>query len=253
MIADAVVLAGGSSKGLAEAPAKGLIDINGKPMVEYVLDALLACPSVGRICVVVPPGIGGPWIEKADVVVESDGTLTQNFAKGVAGLKTSRKVIVLSSDIPLLTPEAIGDFLDRCAEEPARLYYPIIPEKDARNLFPDMKRTYVKMKEGSFTGGNIALIDPSLVDSHAGLMEEAYAMRKSPFKLAKRLGFKFVVKALLGTLSVKSAEERVGEMLGSPVKAVITPYPEIGLDVDKASDLEIIRKHLAGDSFGVTN
>lgn len=253
MVADAVVLAGGSCKGLSEAPAKGLVEINGKPMVEYVLEALVACADIGRICVVVPPGICGPWTEKADIVVESDGSLTRNFANGVAGLKTYRKVIVLSSDIPLLTPEAIGDFLKRCAEEPARLYYPIIPEEAARRLFPEMKRTYVKMKEGSFTGGNIALVDPSLVDSHAGLMEEAYAMRKSPFKLAKRLGFAFVVRALFGALSIASAEKRVGEMLESPVKAVITPFPEIGIDVDKPSDLEIVRKHLAGDSFGVAN
>ncbi len=253
MIADAVILAGGSSKGLSEAPAKGLIDINGKPMVEYVLDALVACPEIGRICAVVPPGVGGPWIEKADLVIESDVSLTRNFAKGVARLQTDRKVLVLSSDIPLLTPEAIADFLKRCAEEPARLYYPIIPEEEARRLFPGMKRTYVKMKEGSFTGGNIALIDPSLVESHAWLMEEAYAMRKSPFKLAKMLGFAFVVKALFGALSISSAEKRVGEMLDSPVKAVITPFPEIGIDVDKPSDLEIIRKHLAGDSFGITN
>lgn len=247
MEADAVVLAGGSSKDLANAPAKGVIDLNGRPMVEYVIDALRACPDISRICVVVPPGVRGEWQSKADVVVESNGSLTQNAIAGISALKSAKMVALLSSDIPLLTPQALSDFLERCEERNARLYYPIIPESKAKELFPSMKRTYVKMKQGSFTGGNIVLADPSIVETHIDLIEEAYALRKSPVKLARRLGMRFIVGLFLGNLSIGEAEKRVARLLDSPVSAIETPFAEIGLDVDKISDLQIISAYLAGN------
>lgn len=246
MIADAVILAGGSSKNLAQAPAKGVVEINGRPMVEYVLDALKACPEIGRTCVVVPPGIDGEWRAKADIVKEHDGALTQNLAVGVTALDTDRMVIVLSSDIPLITPEALGDFLKRCQGIDAKLYYPIIPESAAKKLFPTMKRTYVTTKDGRFTGGNLVLADPSLIETHMVLMEEAYAMRKSPFKLARRLGFKFILGLFFGNVSVAKAEQRIAKLLDSPVRAIVSPFAEIGVDVDKPSDMAIVSAYLAG-------
>ncbi|MCL5291727.1 MAG: nucleotidyltransferase family protein [Actinobacteria bacterium] len=253
MIADAVILAGGSSKNLADAPVKGVIDINGKPMVEYVLDALVACPEIDRICVVIPPGIDGVWKAKADAVAENDGTLTQNIALGVGALKSDRMVLILSSDIPLLTPEAVSDFLKRCEDREARLYYPIIPESVARAFFYTMKRTYVKIKEGRFTGGNLTLADPTLIESNVELLEETYALRKSPVKLARLLGVRFILGLFLGNVSVAEVERRVGQILNSPVAAIISPFPEIGLDIDKLSDLEIISAYLAGKNLSAPN
>ncbi|MHB0976122.1 MAG: nucleotidyltransferase family protein [Candidatus Aquicultorales bacterium] len=254
MIADAVVLGGGSSKGLADdAASKGAVNLNGKPMAEYVIDALRACPEVGRICLVIPSLARGDWADKADLVVESDDKLTDNVVAGCSSLDTDRMVLVLSSDIPLLTPEALTDFLERCAEEDARLFYPIIPETSAKALFPEMQRTYVKTRDGRFTGGNLMLVDPSIVIDNRAVMEEAYSLRKSPFKLAKRLGFRFIIGVLSGTLSISEAEKRVADILKSPVQAVVTPFAEIGLDVDKASDLEIIGSYFEGISRPAAN
>lgn len=247
MEADAVVLAGGSSKDLADAPAKGVVDLNGRPMVEYILDALRECPEIARICVVVPHGVKGEWQAKADVVVESSGSLTENAIAGISAVKSDKMIALLSSDIPLLTPQALSDFLARCETKNARLFYPIIPESTAKAFFPSMKRTYVKMKQGSFTGGNIVLADPSIVETHLDLIEEAYALRKSPVKLARRLGVKFIIGLLLGNLSIGEAEKRVARLLDSPVSAIETPFAEIGLDVDKISDLQIISAYLAGN------
>jgi len=45
-------------------------------------------------------------------------------------------------------------------------------------------------------------------------------------------------------VSIPELEKRVSKILGINVKAPILPYPELGVDVDKPSDLEFCRSFL---------
>ncbi|MCL4554674.1 MAG: NTP transferase domain-containing protein, partial [Actinobacteria bacterium] len=55
MKVDAVVLAGGAGEVIdPDARFKGLLPIAGKPMVEWVVDALKEAPSIAEVAVVVP-------------------------------------------------------------------------------------------------------------------------------------------------------------------------------------------------------
>jgi GTP:adenosylcobinamide-phosphate guanylyltransferase len=243
---DAVVLAGGSARGLAKVPAKGLVPINGRPMVEYVVDALNRCEDIGRICVVLPVGcslngLGG----KADVMV-ANGNLPQVIKAGIDYLGTKNQVIILSADIPLILPEAIQDFLVRCSKRKAMFYYPIVMFGESEKRFPNVKRTYARVKEGRFTGGNVVLVEPDFINRNMKLIERIYELRKKPIKIAQLLGFSFLARFLLGMLSIEQIEDRVGQMTNSVCAGVITPFVEIGLDVDKESDLELVMAVLSG-------
>lgn len=246
VIADAVVLGGGTVELGAQQFVKGLLDINGRPMLEYAARALGNASLVGKIAVVLPRGRAeGDWTRFVDEVAESSGGLPEGIRAGTEVLRTDRMLLVVSADIPLLTPDALDDFLERCFGQSARVYYPIIERESVRHRFPDVKRTYVRMREGSFTGGNLALVDPRVVKENMSLFETAYDLRKSPLGLARVLGFGFMLRFVLGRLSIAQAERRVSAMLGAECRAVITPYAEIGVDVDKGSDLELVRRVLA--------
>jgi len=69
--------------------------------------------------------------------------------------------------------------------------------------------------------------------------------RKKPWKLAQVLGLKFILKFLLGTLTIKELEERVGDLFNIKARAIISSYPEIATDVDKDSDLELAARALS--------
>ncbi|HBR33284.1 MAG TPA: hypothetical protein DD734_01515, partial [Firmicutes bacterium] len=60
-------------------------------------------------------------------------------------------------------------------------------------------------------------------------------------QLSRLLGFKFLVKLLTGRLKVAEIEARVEEILGMKGAGVLSLYPEIGVDVDKPSDLALAR------------
>ncbi|HEY3375416.1 MAG TPA: nucleotidyltransferase family protein [Candidatus Aquicultor sp.] len=247
---DAVVLAGGNAKELAPVPAKGLVPINGRPMVNYVIDALRRCSDIGRICVVVPVeySLNGAG-EGVDLMVES-GSLPDVTRAGIDHLGATDKVLILSSDIPLITPEAITDFLARCSERKASLYYPIVKYGESEKRFPDVKRTYARVREGRFTGGNIVLVDPSFITNNMSLIDRIYELRKQPVKIAGVLGYGFLLRFILGRLSIQQIEERIGQITSTTCAGIITPYVEIGVDVDKESDLALATKALGGSVNG---
>lgn len=245
---DAVVLAGadnhGSLAACTDTPYEAMIDIQGRPMVEYVVDALRASAHVDRIAVVGPEHVLGPVLaDKVFRVVQSGEGIVENLLIGLEILQPRGKILVVTSDIPLLTTDAIDDFLARCEKREADIYYPICRKENNEAKYPGMRRTYVALREGTFTGGNIFLLNPATVVKWRKEIERAVAVRKSPIGMAKLLGFRLMVKFLLRTLSVQEAEERVAKVLGCPVAAVETTYPEIGVDVDKPSDLELVTRH----------
>jgi hypothetical protein len=129
-------------------------------------------------------------------------------------------------------------------EKPAELYYPALPREDAQSRFPNVKRTYAKLREGTFTGGNVFMIDPRVAPRLAAKAREFVALRKSPARMAGRLGPAFLVKLLLGVLSVRELEIKVSRMFGVKGGVVITRSVEIGVDVDKISDLDLVRQEL---------
>lgn len=248
MVVDAVVLAGGSVKGLSvgDVETKALIEIEGRPMIEYVLDALRNCPQVRKIVVVVPSEKAfGSWTEKADAVEVATGTITENFFAGLRKIDGSGLVLAVTADLPLLTPEAISDFLARCSQRDAEIYYPVMAKEEIEKKFPETTRTYALLKEGHFTGGNIGLLDRETILRNRELLEKFYDLRKSPLKLALAIGPITIIKFLLHRLTISEAEKKFSGLIKARGIAIITPYVEIGIDVDKDSDLELVSRLLA--------
>ncbi|MDI6871867.1 MAG: nucleotidyltransferase family protein [Bacillota bacterium] len=245
---DAVVLAGADNNGslaaCTDTPYEAMIDIQGRPMVEYVVDALRHSANVDRIVVVGPEHVLGPVLAgKVYRVVQSGRNIVENLIIGIEMLQPAGKILVVAADIPLLTTAAIDDFIERCREREADIYYPICRKEENEAKYPGMRRTYATLREGVFTGGNIFILNPAVVIKWRREIERAVAVRKSVLGMAKLLGFRLMVKFLLQSLSLREAEERVAKVLGCPVAAVETSYPEIGVDVDKPSDLELVTRH----------
>ncbi|MEW5707236.1 MAG: nucleotidyltransferase family protein [Actinomycetota bacterium] len=243
----ALVLAGGSAKELAAVPAKGLVPVNGRPMVEYVVDALHRCPDIDRICVVMPVEYSfNRQIEEKLSIVLADGNLLEVLKAGINSLNTEDMVLAMSADIPLITPEAISDFLQRCSKRKADIYYSIVKDDNIIKHFPSVKRTYARVREGNFTGGNLILLKPQFVEKNIELIERVLESRKKPVRIVRILGISFLLRFVLGLLEISQIEKRIGKLTRSACAGIITPFAEIGLDVDKQSDLELVEVALAG-------
>jgi hypothetical protein len=170
--------------------------------------------------------------------------MVDSLLRALSRLNTDKHVLVLTSDIPLITPEALEDFLQQCVKREADIYYSFVPKEAIEEKYPGVHRTYVRLSDGTFTGGNVVLINPQVVLERGQRILQAVQLRKHPVKLCRMLGFKFLLKLMRGKLSVAEIEKRVGEILGFIGAGIVSNYPEVGVDVDKPSDLELAKAFL---------
>lgn len=246
---NALILAGRANDGVfkevSPATNEALIDIGGRAMVDYVLDAAARAATVNRILVVGREDVR-PHLPQGVEFLQGGSDVIDNVVLGTRALGADRPVLVLTSDIPFVTGEVIDTFVRQCLARPADLHYPAISREVNERRFPGVRRTYAKLREGVYTGGNVFLVNPRLVPDLAGKAKAFVAARKSVPKMAALLGPGFVLKLLLGTLSLEELEVKVSAMFGIKGAVVVSASPEIGVDVDKLSDLELARKALAG-------
>lgn len=245
----------GPLKEVSDAPYEALIPVGGRPMIDYVLDALRAAPTVGSVAVVGPALLRDAVALDDVALIEPAGGLLDNLERGVRALREAGSrghLLVVTSDIPLVTAEALESFLARCRERGAAApgrdrfdaYYPIVRREVSEARFPGTRRTYVALREGSFTGGNFVLLDPTVVLERRELFEKVVALRKDPLGMARLLGLGFIVNFLLKRLTAADIERTVREKVGIAGAVIEVPYAEVGFDVDKPTDLAIAEAEL---------
>lgn len=243
-----VILAGGPTPDpILEAgePEKerAFIDIGGRPMLAWVLDAIRGCEKCGDIlCVGNTERLIKEFGFEADKVIQDKGSMLKNFIAGMEYFRGHPIIMQSTCDIPLINTEILSDLIRQVDEIKAEVYYPIVNVKHFDEKFPGGKRTTQKLKEGTFTGGNVFFFNPDAVLKNRDRIEAVIRDRKSPAKLIKLFGFGFTLKFALKMLDINGLEKKATQILGATMRAVVTPHPEIGLDVDKPEDLDLVRK-----------
>ncbi|HHX87733.1 MAG TPA: NTP transferase domain-containing protein [Firmicutes bacterium] len=249
---EAVVLAGGEKNDpLAlreELLSKMFIPVQGRPLVGYILSALAGCPSIRKIIVV------GPEKELNQLqfqgysftVVPEKGSMLDNAAAGLREVDQDNLCLLTTGDIPLANADMVESFIALCDPYEDDFYYPVITRQSCRQRFPQTRRTCVRLKEGSFTGGNLAMIRPSWFNRSRDRLETFITYRKHPLKLFRIMPFWFIIKFIFGRLSVADLEEYLSRILQLRARAVFCPFAELATDVDKESDLEVVNRELTG-------
>jgi GTP:adenosylcobinamide-phosphate guanylyltransferase len=263
-----LILAGGriTPEMAAVAPGttnRALIRLNGHAMLDYVVAAIRGGVNLSdteRLILAgddLPAHYGGTRIPGGTSLVDT-------LLNAVAELTPQEtRLLVFTADIPFLTAEAVSDFVRRAsALGGAQFIYPIVDAAASRSMFPEMKRTTLRVAEGEFTGGNVVLLDPAFLRANEALLRHAYAQRKSVVGLARLLGPGTLVRlvasrALPKVLPIPYLEETVGRALGgATARAVVSPYPEIGADVDRPEDVAVAERILASrtsDTMGTND
>ena len=112
--------------------------------------------------------------------------------------------------------------------------------------YPESRRTYTHFKDADLCSADIFLIRAEKVLNPAARWKDLLSARKSPLKQAAIIGYDILILMLLRQVNLQKAVGIVTRRLGLTGRVAFTPYPEMGMDVDKDFQLEIIRKDLAG-------
>lgn len=247
---DVIVLAGTSKPSkLTENEGvknKAFVSIHKHVMLNYVITALEKVSEIEKIVVVGPYDDIKKHLTLSDTLlaVDEGDTLVDNLKFGLKALSSPKNCLIVASDSAFLTKQSISNFIKAAYPFDKAIYYPIISQEDTENKFPGVKRTYAKLSEGEFTGGNVFLVDTTQMKLVLPKLNHFFELRKSPLRLAGALGADFILKFLTKKLTIKEVEERFESLFSVSAKAIISKDAELGTDVDKPEDLELARNTL---------
>lgn len=228
---------------------KALIKIGKQEMIFYVISTLKKIKDIDKIAVIGDKKVNRLLQNHVDYLIEEDDSLFENILKGIRCFDDDENILILTSDIPMISQKSVEDFIRKAKREEAEFCYPIVSKEDSERKFPGTKRTYVKIKDGTFTGGNIIMAKVSVIRQILPEIKQVLAYRKKPLKLAKILGPLIVIKFLLGILTIRDVEQRVSNIFKVKARAIKSKYAEIATDVDKGSDLKLAREILSQEGL----
>jgi len=246
----AVVLAGGPPDELTAhtpgAPNKAFVEIAGKTLLQRTLEPLRASAAIDRIIVVAPgTALGHPALALADEVRPDGKRIRESLASGMRDLPPDEDVLIATSDLPVLTAQSVDDFVARVMLKDADIVYGCLEKIVHVRAYPEVPHTWVKLKDGTYCGGGLMAMKPRVFPALSQFIEQLGHARKNPLKLASLFGWDILLRFALRQVAISDAEERASRILGSRARAVVSPYAETAVNVDRVSDIALAEKLLA--------
>jgi GTP:adenosylcobinamide-phosphate guanylyltransferase len=202
----------------------------------------------------------------------------------------ARPLLFISADIPLISSVAVDDFVSRCAVEDSRspvkfaLLAGVAEESSLHPFYPSggvegIRRPYVNFAECRVRLANIYVGRPRGLSNHQFLQTGFTHRKAEKLKNVILLAWKFlnqhgglraawitlrlqatlVVSQRQGSLyrwlkagnKIADTERACGEVLGGPIRIVITPYGGLSLDVENEEDYQVLaRRYQDWSAFG---
>jgi len=233
---------------------KALIPLKGRLLFTYVLDAVLALPESKRVLVScgessegfpLPPAPCVRYFDGAHDIVEAIERAADILRAEIGDACLDGELMIAAIDVPLVTSEQLRQLIERARELHADVVWPLVEREVVEAEFPGSRRTYVKTRQGTFTGGNVFLVKPRPLLTQMRLLRRIFKHRKNPLALASIFGLGLIVKLLSGGISVPAMEEGLSARLGVKLRALLFEHPEIAVDLDKLVDLEQMEEFLS--------
>jgi 2-C-methyl-D-erythritol 4-phosphate cytidylyltransferase len=117
-MAIALIVAAGSGERLGAGRPKALVQLAGRPMLEWSLQALAATPEIEQVVVALPVGSGLPEVSGERVIgVEGGATRSESVRCALEVAQQGEPVLVHDAARPLLTPAIVRHVLAALAAD----------------------------------------------------------------------------------------------------------------------------------------
>ena len=245
----ALVLAGNRRADCAVAAAAGvshkaLAPIAGRPMIERVISTLRALPRIESATVVIEDAallrrvpalrtlLDEGWLR----TLPASDTPSTSARAGVEALGLTRPVLLLTADIPLLTPEMLLHFLDH---QPSDIDATVALARLAlvKAAHPGAVRTGLAFSDGPWSGCNLFAFHDPAAGALLRFWRRVEENRKRPLAMLRQLGLVPALRYATRTLPLDAALATLGARTGTRLASVDMPFAEAAIDVDKPADM----------------
>ncbi len=250
----AIVTAGGIPQegeplfALSQGRHKALLPIAGKPMLQWVLEALEDAKEISDVIVVGAPVPENLMTSKVKANLPNQGEMLANILGGMNKLlelqPTAHHVVLVSSDIPAITGEMVDWLVQTTMQTDEDVYYTVIERRVMEAKYPLSRRSYTRLKNMEVCGGDMNVVRATLAADNQEMWRKIIAARKNVFKQAALIGIDTLLLLLLRQMTLEKAVRTVASRMKISGRAIVCPFAEIGMDVDKPHQFEIVEADL---------
>jgi GTP:adenosylcobinamide-phosphate guanylyltransferase len=223
---------------------KALIDVGGRPMVRWVLDALAKTRHIDRIVVI---GLDEPLTPTEGIeFVPDQGSLVANLYAGISRVAADRPAAYCWSDIPLATSAMFDRFIDATADPGLDVNAGLVARSAMQARYPAATDLWLNFAEGQFIAADFGVFHPRQAARLRAHLEALAPKRKHAVNQALYVGLPVLLRYVLGRLTIPALEEHLRRRFGLGCRVRVVNDPELGLDVDGPANLAVCRQALKG-------
>ena len=226
---------------------KAMVKIDGAPMLERVVRALLDSEHITNIVISGPQEqqlSGSTFLRDAHAkesirwVPPADSP--SNSAYQAMQAMGDIPVLVTTADHPLLRADIVNDFVSRSLETGADVGVGLTDYASIRARYPAAKKTVTRFRDGGYCGCNLFTFMTPASHRVAQAWRRVEQQRKNPLRIISQLGWWSVLRYLLGWMTLNQALGKLSQRLNVNIAPVHLPYPEAAIDVDSIADQELV-------------
>ncbi|MCP4518014.1 MAG: NTP transferase domain-containing protein [Delftia sp.] len=229
---------------------KALIPIAGKPIIAHVAQALADSGYVARLIVVGLEQEHDLDFALPATCVPAAGSIMENVLVGLEALERvapgAERVLMCACDVPLVTGKIVRYLVDTMLSTGADVCYTAVRRETMEARFPGSGRSFVPLLDGRFAGGDINLLNPDVIEKNRELLDSILGARKNAWTQARLIGLRFLLKFIFRRLTIADGERKAQSIFGVPCRVIPVRYAELGMDVDKPQQLELVRAEMEG-------
>ena len=231
---------------------KAVAPVAGRPMVVRVVSALGASDAVADVTIVgLPeacardPAVRIGLAEAEADTVSGAESPSASVALALSTMAPDKRVLVTTADHALLRAEIVDAFLSAAAASNADVAIGLVRYDLVTAACPGTRRTVTRFQDGGYCGTNLFAFLTERGREAVGFWSDLERHRKHPWRIMRSLGPMTLLRYVTGRLSLDHAMKRLSVLTGVRVEAVLLPFGEAAVDVDKPEDL-ILAESLAG-------
>ena len=186
---DAIITAGGIPEvddplyRYTQGIPKALLEIAGKPMIQWVLDAVNDCDYIERVVIIGLPKDTPLMSQHETIFIESTGDMLCNIQTAAAALKRTdapeARAFILASDVPDISSAMLDWLYETSNSLSGDIFYTIIKKETMESRYPTSNRTYIDLADCQVCGGDISIFRLDVVDGERPIWNRLIAARRT--------------------------------------------------------------------------
>ena len=250
----AIILAGdrGADDPVAtagQASCKASAVVGKQMLVANVFDALMSATCIDSLLQC------GPAREQIQKSVELSQFIESNTVRWIAPESSPSRsaksavsqvneypVLLITSDLPLVSSEHIDAFCKEALRSEADIVACAIPHEQIKDKIPELKKTRYQFAQQALCFANVFALRTERSTRALEFWKQVEDVRKQPLKIVSMLGAGSLLRYKTGRLTLTEAAARLSNKTGVLVDVVTMSIPELAIDVDSADDYEIMSR-----------